>query len=142
MPESPGARARLLAVCALGPISMLVMAVGRLGNHRFHTPEDIAGSGLTAGTNKAKLLQALLQNTLEQLCIALPVYSAWALLAPPRLMVALPTAAILFVVGRVLFFWGYAKGAPGRAIGFGLTFYPSILMLAGCFYFAAALVGT
>ncbi len=39
-------------------------------------------------------------------------------------------AAVLFAVGRVLFWRGYARGAPGRAMGFGLTFYPSVALLA------------
>lgn len=32
----------------------------------------------------------------------------------------------LFVVGRLLFWIGYADGAKARALGFALTFYPSV----------------
>jgi hypothetical protein len=32
----------------------------------------------------------------------------------------------LFLLGRVLFIGGYRKGAGGRALGFGLTFYPTL----------------
>ena len=42
---------------------------------------------------------------------------------------AVPAAVILFVVGRALFWRGYASGAPGRALGFALTFYPQVVML-------------
>ena len=38
-------------------------------------------------------------------------------------------AATLFVIGRVLFWRGYASGAPARALGFALTFYPQVVML-------------
>jgi len=38
-------------------------------------------------------------------------------------------AAILFVFGRILFWRGYARGAPARALGFALTFYPTLAML-------------
>jgi hypothetical protein len=39
-------------------------------------------------------------------------------------------AALLFVAGHVLFARGYKRGAPGRALGFGLTAYPAFGMLA------------
>jgi len=35
----------------------------------------------------------------------------------------------MFLVGRLFFFAGYANGAPARAYGFGLTFYPTVLLL-------------
>ena len=44
----------------------LAVSVGMLAHHRFFTPEDIDGGGLTRGTQKAQILQATLQNTLEQ----------------------------------------------------------------------------
>ena len=122
-------RLHLLAACSLAPTLALLVAITRLGNHRFTSPEDIDGSGLTAGSARAKLLQALLQNTLEQLALALPVYAACALLGLAYLLAALPAAAVLFLAGRVLFFRGYARGAAGRALGFGLTFYPTVILL-------------
>jgi MAPEG family len=75
------------------------------------------------------LLQALLQNTLEQSCLALPVYIATSIVAPAALLPVVPAAAVMFLVGRLFFFAGYANGAPARAYGFGLTFYPTVLLL-------------
>ena len=122
-------RLTLLAWSLLLPVSMLVVCVGRLANHRFDTPEDIHGSGLTTGTERAKLLQAMLQNTLEQCLLALAIYLAGALLLPAQMLGWIPAAATLFLIGRLCFFIGYHKGAPGRAFGFGLTFYPTAIML-------------
>ena len=48
---------------------------------------------------------------------------------PQTWQAAVPAAAILFFVGRVLFWRGYAHGASARALGFALTFYPSVAML-------------
>jgi uncharacterized membrane protein YecN with MAPEG domain len=48
---------------------------------------------------------------------------------PQTWQAAVPISAILFLVGRVLFWRGYAQGAPARALGFALTFYPSVAML-------------
>ena len=42
---------------------------------------------------------------------------------------AIPVAAVLFVVGRILFASGYERAAAGRATGFGLTAYPTFGML-------------
>ena len=108
----------------------LVINIAMVANHRFFTPEDIDGGGLSAGTARVRLLQAMLQNTLEQTVLATVVHLIWASVMPTSWQAAIPAAALLFAVGRVLFWRGYASGAPSRALGFGLTFYPSAAMLA------------
>lgn len=106
----------------------LLAAIGNLARHRFFTPEDIDGSGLTAGTETAKRNQAVLQNTLEQVVLALSVHLAAAVLLPAPWVAAVPVAAVLFACGRFLFWRGYAGGAPARAAGFAMTFYPTVLL--------------
>ncbi len=140
LPHTLEGRLQLAACAALAPALALAVCIARLAAHRFRTPADLDGSGMTEGTDQARLLQALLQNTLEQAAIALPVYVAWVTLAPPRWLAALAVAAGMFLLGRLLFFIGYARGAPGRAFGFALTFYPSVLLLLGAFLFAARVV--
>jgi uncharacterized membrane protein YecN with MAPEG domain len=107
----------------------LGISVGSLARHRFFTPEDIDGGGLTHGSETANILQTTLQNTLEQTVLAVLVHLAWAVLMPVSWMSAIPAAVILFLCGRVLFVRGYRGGAPSRAAGFALTYYPSVLML-------------
>jgi hypothetical protein len=122
-------RLKLATLAALAPAAVLLLCIGRLAKHRFWTPQDIHGSALTEGTERARLLQALLQNTLEQTVLAIPVYLAAALVFPARLLPLVAAAAALFVIGRIQFFRGYASGASSRAAGFGLTFYPSVALL-------------
>jgi hypothetical protein len=122
-------RATVASWALVMPAFALFVCIARLAKHRFFTPEDIHGSGLTGGTDRAKLLQALLQNTLEQSCLALPVYIATCIVAPAPLLPVVPAAAAMFLVGRLFFFAGYAHGAPSRAYGFGLTFYPTVFLL-------------
>lgn len=110
-------------------IACLVLAIGTLARHRFLTPADIDGSGLTNATDNARVRQAIIQNTLEQAVIAVGAHLAWAAAMPPSWQAAVPAAAILFVIGRIAFAVGYAGGAPSRAFGFALTFYPTALML-------------
>lgn len=109
-------------------VACLMVAIGRLARHRFFTPEDLHGSGLTQGTETARILQAILQNTLEQVTLALPFYLLWALTLPSTWQAVIPMNATLFALGRVLFARGYARGAPARALGFALTFYPTVAM--------------
>jgi hypothetical protein len=107
----------------------LAISVGLLARHRFFSPEDIDGGGLSLGTETASILQATLQNTLEQTVLAVLVHLAWASLMPVSWLAVIPAAVVLFLSGRVLFVRGYRAGAPSRALGFALTFYPSVLML-------------
>ena len=111
------------------PGIFLVISVGRLAKHRFFTPDDIDGGGLTVGTEKAKSLQAIIQNTLEQFCIAMIAYTGWAVIMPNDSLSVIVYASIAFSIGRILFFIGYNNGAPARALGFTLTFYPSVIMI-------------
>ncbi len=110
--RSPQARLTLAAQCLLAGAFWLLLSIGLLARHRFFTPEDIDGSGLTSGTEKAKVLQALLQNTLEQTTLAALTYIAFAALAPAGYLGALPAAALLFWCGRALFWNGYEKARP------------------------------
>jgi hypothetical protein len=114
---------------AMLPALFVAVSIGRLAKHRFFAPADIDGGGLSSNTDEAKVLQALLQNTLEQFALVFGVYLAWAVTMPAASMSVVPLAAIAFAVGRILFFAGYKQGAPSRALGFTLTFYPSLVML-------------
>ena len=73
-------RLEVLAASLMAPAASLFICIARLAKHRFFTPEDINGSALTEGSARAKLLQALLQNTLEQVVLALSVYAACSFL--------------------------------------------------------------
>lgn len=127
--DEPGARLAWAMQWALLPALTLMIAIMRVANHRFYTPEDIDGSGLTGGTAQVQLLRAVLQNTLEQTVLAAAAYAIWSATMPHLWLRAVCIAAVLFVVGRVLFMRGYDKGAAGRAMGFGLTAYPTFALL-------------
>ena len=113
----------------------LALNIGMLAQHRFLTPADIDGGGLSEGTAAAKVLQSILQNTLEQAVLAFAVHLIWAAAMPWTWQAAVPAAAILFFLGRAMFWRGYSHGAPARALGFALTFYPTVVLLVlvvGC----------
>lgn len=125
-PADTEGRLALWLACAILASLWLLIGIALLARHRFFTPADIDGGGLTDGTARAKLLQTLIQNTLEQCALAIPAYGAWLWLAPVERRGLAILCACLFALGRLLFFAGYARGAPFRALGFTLTFYPTV----------------
>ena len=127
--DEPGARIAWALKWALLPALALMVSIMRVANHRFSSPEDIDGSGLTEGTPEVRVLRAVLQNTLEQAVLAIAAYAIWAAVMPLAWLRVIPIGAVLFVCGRVLFARGYAQGAPERAMGFALTAYPTFGML-------------
>lgn len=127
--DEPGARLAWALQWGLLPVLSLMICIMRVANHRFYTPEDIDGSGLTDGSAQVKVLRAVVQNTLEQAVLAVAAYVIWAAVMPYAWLRVISVASVLFVAGRLLFARGYARGAPGRATGFALTAYPTFGML-------------
>lgn len=127
--DEAGARLAWAMAWALLPMLTLMIAIMRVANYRFASPEDIDGSGLTSGTARIQILRAVLQNTLEQAVLAVLAYCIWSVTMPLRWLGVIPAAAVLFVSGRIFFARGYERGAAGRATGFGLTAYPTFGML-------------
>lgn len=113
----------------LAVIFCLAAAIGRVAMLRFFSAEDIGGAGSSAESIAVHESRAILQNTLEQVVLAIPVHMALALLLPADRMGVLAALVLLFVIGRIAFAAGYPRGGPGRAFGFGLTFYPSVVAL-------------
>lgn len=130
LPLGSGLDGRLAwaAMWLILPALCLLLAVGWLAGHRFRTPEDIDGSGLTSGSETAHVAQAVIQNTLEQAVLAALVYTAYCAAMSRGWLAAIPAAAVLFTLGRILFAAGYRRGAPGRALGFALTFYSTLAL--------------
>ena len=116
----------LWLACSLLICFWLIVAVARLARHRFFTPDDIHGGGIRENTAKAALLQAQLQNTLEQTLLAVVAYGAWLWIGPPQRFGLVIVFTAYFAVGRIVFFIDYSLGAPSRALGFTLTFYPTV----------------
>ncbi len=109
-------------------IVWLVATIANVARLRFFSERDIAGSSAEAGSTRVREANAILQNTLEQVCLAIVSHLIVAATFS-RSTALIEALACLFAVGRLLFWAGYKHGAKGRAFGFALTFYPSILAL-------------
>lgn len=110
-------------------VGWLAAAVGSVAAGRFFSEEDIAGAGLAATSPRLNVRAALLGNTLEQVVLAVPAHLALATVLRPDEMALILALVLLFSLGRLAFWLSYVHGAGARALGFGLTFYPSVLAL-------------
>ena len=128
-------RLRMATKCSIPIAIIFAVSIGRLAKHRFFTPSDIDGSGLTQASAQAQILQSIIQNTLEQGLLAAISYLSWSVLMPGNLLSVVPLAAVAFGVGRILFVIGYGYGAPARALGFTLSFYVTNGMLVYLTFF-------
>jgi hypothetical protein len=119
-------RLTTLGIAALVLGLWLAAAIGNVARRRFASDGAIDGrNGADAHVDAAN---AILRNTAEQVLLALVAYSALTLLSDhARVPVALFAAC--FTAGRLLFWTGYRDGAEARALGFALTFYPSVAAL-------------
>lgn len=109
-------------------IGWLAATIANVARLRFFSEQDISGSSGVGASDKVREAGAILQNTLEQVVLATiaHVIAAATLSRSHALLVAL---ASLFALGRLLFWVGYSHGPKGRAFGFALSFYPSVLSL-------------
>lgn len=110
-------------------------AIGDVARRRFASERAIGGGDRV--DPRVDVGNAVLRNTAEQALLAALAYGALTLLSDhARVPVALFAAC--FSAGRLLFWTGYRDGAEARALGFALTFYPSIAALLMA---AVALIG-
>lgn len=117
----------VIAVLLAGSIAVAIMNVA---NQRFFEPLDRNAAAAGTSTERIAQLQAILRNTHEQVTIASLVYFIAFILLPVGWTDTIFVASLLFAIGRLFFTKGYSKGAAARAFGFGLTFYPSIVLTA------------
>ncbi len=75
------------------------------------------------------------QNTLEQLVVFLPAIFLYVNVGGNPVIAA--GAGVVYLLGRLLYLRGYVANPESRAIGFILTFLPTVFMLIASLYIAA-----
>ncbi len=128
--SEPAFQQRLQDALRIDLLVILWVAAGiaNVARLRFFSAKDIAGSGAQQASDQVRIANAILENSFEQAVLAIVTHLivAATFAGSTPLIAAL---ACLFAVGRLLFWTGYKRGASGRAFGFALTFYPSVLAL-------------
>jgi uncharacterized membrane protein YecN with MAPEG domain len=72
---------------------------------------------------------AVLQNSLEQVFLAIGAHVALGILLPAGDLGVIPTMGALFILGRIAFAYGYGRSPTGRAFGMVVTYLPTALGL-------------
>lgn len=111
---------------------VLLAMIARLAQRRFFDDAIIDGEPYVPGS-PAEIDQRVLQNTVEQLVLAILL---WPFIGMVLLEGAVLALALSFVIARLAFWIGYHISPPLRAFGFAATFYPTILLAV-----FAALIG-
>jgi len=139
MPALPRLEDRLAFAlrCDLFVVAWLAAAVAAVARGRFFSPADIGGAGYGSAGPRIAVASAVLGNTLEQVVLAVVAHVGLGSLLRGWELVVVPLLVGLFCAGRLAFWMGYRHGAGGRAFGFGLTFYPSVLALVSAFVLLA-----
>jgi len=115
----------IIMTAFMAPGMVMIAMVGRLAQRRFFDDATIDGGPLTGA---AEIDQRVLQNTTEQLVLALAVWPAAAVMLGtygPGVIIVL---GVSFAISRVAFWWGYHRAPRLRAYGFAATFYPTVLV--------------
>ncbi len=127
LPVEVAERLAFVALVFAVPGFVLLVAIMMVSTTRRFSAKDIGGQAAGPPSERLAIKAAFLQNTLEQVVLAAGFYFALAAVAGGAWLALLPVAAGLFVIGRVLFYRGYPRGAQGRSLGMGLTMMPAAL---------------
>ncbi len=101
---------------------VLTLNVGRARvKHKVPAPQ-------TSGNPDFERVFRVQQNTLEQLILFLPSLWLFSVFVSPLWGAGL---GMLWIIGRILYAWGYYKAAENRSIGFALTALSILALLVG-----------
>ncbi len=76
----------------------------------------------------------VLQNTVEQVVLAVIGWMALAVQLPAEQLGVVPALAFAFVFARLCFWIGYHTSGPAPSFGFAATFYTTFGVYAWAFY--------
>jgi len=112
--------------CEVFTALCLLAGVGMIANRRFFIADAIAGGP----SPSLEIEQRYVENTLEQLVLAIVAHLALVVVVPDDSIRAVAILVMLFVIGRATFWVGYHISGSARAFGFATTFYPTVAAYA------------
>lgn len=115
------------------PVNMLMLGIAFIARHRFFDECSRDGSN-PADDRVLQNSRNYLQNTAEQLLLALPVWAVLTVLLPFERLIVVPVLCVWFTLARLLFAVSYRGGGASRSFGFAATFYPTVLGLGLALY--------
>ena len=118
------ATADRLAYALKWELPVLVWLAGCLrlvASIRYRSDEDRPGAAYGPPSARLAVPAAVLQNSLEQTVLAVGAHLILAVVLRGEELILIPALVTLYLLGRVMFAIGYAKGAAARAFGMALT---------------------
>jgi uncharacterized membrane protein YecN with MAPEG domain len=112
----------LVTVFALITYFVLTINVGRA-----RAKYQIQPPAMTGNEDFERVVRVQ-QNTVEQLLLFLPALWLFAIFVSPLWAAGLGT---VWIIGRILFAWGYYQEAAKRALGFGIGTLATMALLVG-----------
>lgn len=110
-----------------GPGIVMLLIIGRLAQRRFLDDGIIDGQPFAPGSG-AEIDQRVLQNTAEQLVMALCIWPAAAVVLAGQGPGVIVSLGVGFAVARIAFWIGCHLSPPLRAFGFAASFYPTVFV--------------
>lgn len=113
--------------CDIFVMLWVIVGIGAIANKRFLNEKYITGNRGEPGSGM-EIRARILQNTLEQAFLTIFAHFALSVFISPTKMIIIPALVFIFCLGRTFFWIGYTKfpnDPPKRALGFGLTAYPT-----------------
>ena len=133
VPENPNWTDRIIFTLRWGIIEILPLVAGILvvGNSR--------GNNLAVASNPSDPKQVIppggavhvrfVANTVEQILIHLPGLFALASYVQPENLKLIPMIALLFFIGRIIYWIGYMHKPLYRVYGFSFSTFPALCIL-------------
>jgi hypothetical protein len=110
------------------PGFMLLIGIQGVATGRFLS--DAVDGTRTPVSHRLELNLRYNLNTLEQAFLAAIAYTGLAVTLQHSQLVIIPFFAILFAIGRICFWVGYALNPIARGFGLVLTFLPTVGVIA------------
>ncbi len=110
-------------------LALMVYLVVSLNVGRARVKYQVKAPAVSGDPNFERVLRVQ-QNTLEQLVFFLPALWLFAVYVSPVWGAGI---GAVWVLGRILYAWGYYQAAEKRGPGFGLSFLSALILLLGGF---------
>ena len=114
----------LVTVSALLLYFLITLNVGRARVQYKVSPPQVTGN-----PDFERVLRVQ-QNTLEQIILFLPLLWLFSQFLSPIWGSGI---GAVWIIGRILFAWGYYQAAEKRAVGFGISILATLALLGGSF---------
>ncbi len=112
----------LVTIAALLFFFVVTINVGRARAKYGIKPPEMSGSP------EFERVVRVQQNTLEQLSLFLPALWIFAYFVNP---IAAAGLGAVWVIGRIIYAWGYYQAAEKRGPGFGIATLATVVLLLG-----------